>query len=148
MNVDEAIKVAKREALGWFDDMHEAGPILASEVERLRAELDTAKADVEQLRGEYISTQRTLTDTWERAEVLEKELAEAKAASVVPVKWKSSEQFFQSGADRGNQWGIELWFENKEQREQFHKWLKERGERAHNEGLIKRNESCFGTGPR
>lgn len=57
-----------------------------AEAERLRAELDTAKADVEQLRGEYISTQRTLTDTWERAEVLEKELAEAKAASVVPVK--------------------------------------------------------------
>lgn len=58
------------------------------------------------------------------------ELAAAKAASVVPVKWKSVERFFKpflSDADLGNKWGIEFWFDTKEQREQFHKWLKKRG---------------------
>jgi hypothetical protein len=44
MNVDEAIKVAKRQVLGWYDDMHIAGPVLAAEVERLRAEVAAAYA--------------------------------------------------------------------------------------------------------
>lgn len=48
----------------------------------------------------------------------------AKAASVCPVKWKSAERIFTSGADLGNQWGVEFWFENKEQRERFCKWIK------------------------
>ena len=62
------------------------------------------------------------------AQRLKDELAAAKAASVVPVKWKSVERFFKSGADLGNQWGIEFWFDTKEQRDKFGKWMKERGE--------------------
>jgi uncharacterized small protein (DUF1192 family) len=45
MNVDEAMKVARQEVLGWYDDIHAAGPVLAKEVERLRAELAEAKKD-------------------------------------------------------------------------------------------------------
>lgn len=44
MNVDEAMKVARQEVLGWYDDIHTAGPVLATEVERLRAQLSAAKA--------------------------------------------------------------------------------------------------------
>lgn len=51
MNVDEAMKVAKREVLGWYDDMHTAGPVLAAEVERLRSELAEANAALERVLG-------------------------------------------------------------------------------------------------
>jgi len=46
MNVDEALKVAKREGLGWYEDedAHTAAQVLVDEVERLRAELAAAKA--------------------------------------------------------------------------------------------------------
>lgn len=68
-----------------------------------------------------------------KAEVerLRAELAAAKAASVVPVKWKSVERFFKpflSDADLGNKWGIEFWFDTKEQRDKFGKWVKKRSE--------------------
>lgn len=53
MNVDEAIKVAKRQSLGWYDDMHEAGPILATEVERLRAELALEREAVKSLGNSF-----------------------------------------------------------------------------------------------
>ena len=61
-------------------------------------------------------------------ERLRAELAAAKAASACPVEWKSAERFFKSRAALGNQWGVEFWFENKERRERFCEWIKERGE--------------------
>lgn len=73
MNVDEAMKVARREVLGWYDDMHTAGPVLADEVQRLRAELAEAKAESVGL--------------GESHDRLAAALAAAKAASVPPVKF-------------------------------------------------------------
>lgn len=93
MNVDAAIKVAKREALGWFDDMHEAGPILASEVERLRAELARCQSLLDEARTELSicgAFHAVAKKEWqlevEKVNRLEAELAAAKAASVCPVE--------------------------------------------------------------
>lgn len=110
---------AEREAIciEW-----EGAEALSAEVERLRAELAAAKADLAMVEA-TVSENELLRVTNER---LAADLAAAKAASVVPVEWKSAERFFKSGADLGNQWGIEFWFESKERRERFCKWMKER----------------------
>ena len=164
MNVDEAIWFAGvLQRSGRKDSEAEAAPILAAEVERLRAELAQLRKDwcdddeaIKQqalrvlpkfeVEGDSVHVPRMgelakmMADEALRqkeeglawmmaAQDKERDLAAAKAASVCPVKWKSAEQFFQSGADLGNQWGIELWFDTKEQRDKFGKWLKERGER-------------------
>lgn len=85
MNVDEAMKVAKREVLGWFDDMHTAGPVLSAEVERLRAELATANtkthAEKQNRTVEVDGAVRLLKESREEVERLRGELAAAKAAS-------------------------------------------------------------------
>lgn len=103
---------------------------LRLEVKRLRSELAACQNLLDETRTELSicgAFHSLVKEGWqlevEKVNRLEAELAAAKAASVCPVSWKSAEQFFQSGADRGNQWGVELWFENKEQREQFYKWL-------------------------
>jgi hypothetical protein len=73
MNVDEAIWFAGvLQRSGRKDSEAEAAPILAAEIERLRAELDKTKG---------------VRDHWfARLTQVDKELAAAKAASVVPVE--------------------------------------------------------------
>lgn len=148
MNVDEAMaevneyqKARERDLPPGMRYREIVAITLAKEVERLRVWKTRWKDAAQKLRRQLEESGDG--DTWRRAcrrvelelekthtevERLRAELAAAKAASVVPVKWKSAEQFFQSGADRGNQWGIELWFDTKEQRDKFGKWIKETGE--------------------
>ena len=107
MNVDEAMEIADSSnfAAEWYDgSLIEAVGVLRKEVERLRAELAEAKAE-----------NVGLAESHYRVEV---ELAAAKAASVLPVKfWWRYES---------NECDILIHGMNDEDSTRFGNWLDER----------------------
>ncbi len=88
MNVDEAMEAAadwfKVDPIIFFAET--VAVVLAAEVERLRAELELSKANVQSLKKALFEVQEAAIRLGDRLDDTETELATAKAASVLPVE--------------------------------------------------------------
>jgi hypothetical protein len=91
MNVDEAMEAAadwfKVDPIIFFAET--VAVVLAAEVERLRAELELSKANVQSLKKALFEVQEAAIRLGDRLDDTETELATAKAASVLPVEVES-----------------------------------------------------------
>jgi hypothetical protein len=91
MNVDEAMEAAadwfKVDPIIFFAET--VAVVLAAEVERLRAELELSKANVQSLKKALFEVQEAAIRLGDRLDDTETELATAKAASVLPVEIES-----------------------------------------------------------
>ena len=86
MNVDEAMEAAadwfKVDPIIFFAET--VAVVLAAEVERLRAELELSKANVQSLKKALFEVQEAAIRLGDRLDDTEKELAEAKADNTPP----------------------------------------------------------------
>ena len=128
MNVDEAMAIADSSnfAAEWYDgSLSEAVGVLRKEVERLRAELELSKANVQSLKKALFEVQEAAIRLGDQVGDAKAELAEAKGASVCPVKFYWCYQT--------NECDILIHGMNDEDSTRFGNWLddriKERGER-------------------